>query len=53
LSGTFDLDTNPYGLIAAAFFGLTPALLLSGLQQRVEQYRTDLNKSEASESQAT
>jgi hypothetical protein len=47
LNDTFDLETNPYGLVAAAFFGLTPALLLSSLQQRVDQYRADLSKSTA------
>jgi hypothetical protein len=53
LQETFRLDKNPYGLVAAAFFGLTPSLLLSGLQQRVEQYRTDLSRSDASESQTS
>jgi hypothetical protein len=52
LTDTFDIGQNPYGLVAAAFFGLTPALLLSGLQQRIEQYRTDLGKSGPTESQA-
>jgi hypothetical protein len=52
LPDTFDLGKNPYGLVAAALFGLTPALLLSGIQQRIEQYRTDLGKSGATESQA-
>jgi hypothetical protein len=45
LKTTFDLGENPYGLVAAAIFGLTPALLFAGLRQRVEQYRTDLSKS--------
>jgi hypothetical protein len=52
LMETFDLGQNPYGLVAAAFFGLTPALLLSSLQHRTDQYRTDLSKSGASESHA-
>jgi hypothetical protein len=51
LQTTFDLSKNPYGLVAAAFFGLTPALLLSSLQQRIDQYRTDLSKSGPAESQ--
>lgn len=51
LKGTFDLAKNPYGLVAAGFFGVTPSLLLSGLQQRIEQYKTDLSKSGPSESQ--
>ncbi len=48
LADTFNLHTNPYGLVAAGFFGLTPALVLSSLQQRANQYRTDLSKSAAS-----
>ena len=52
LKETFDLGMNPYGLVAAAFFGLTPALLLSSLQQRIDQYRTDLSKSGPAESQS-
>jgi hypothetical protein len=51
LSQTFDLGANPYGLVAAGFFGLTPALLLAGLQQRIDQYKTDLSKSGSSQSQ--
>ena len=51
LATTFDLAKNPYGLVAAGFFGLTPALLLSGLQHRIDQYRTDLSKSSNGESQ--
>jgi hypothetical protein len=50
LATTFDLAQNPYGLVAAAFFGLAPALLLSGLQQRIDSYRTDLSKSGTGES---
>ena len=53
LDNTFDLSKNPYGLVAAAFFGLTPSLLLSSLQQRVDQYRTDLSKSGPAESHAS
>jgi hypothetical protein len=52
LAKTFDLGKNPYGLVAAGFFGLTPALLLAGLQQRIDQYKTDLSKSGSSQSQA-
>jgi hypothetical protein len=53
LSETFDLGANPYGLVAAAIFGLTPALLFSGLQRRAEQYRTDLSKSDSTEAQGS
>jgi hypothetical protein len=45
LQATFDLASNPYGLVAAAVFGLTPSLLFTGLRDRVEQYRTDLSQS--------
>jgi hypothetical protein len=45
LSATFDLHKNPYGLVAAAIFGLAPGLLLSGLQRRVDQFKTDLSSS--------
>jgi hypothetical protein len=51
LGTTFNLAKNPYGLVAAGFFGLTPALLLAGLQQRIDQYKTDLSKSGSSQSQ--
>lgn len=50
LTTTFDLGKNPYGLVVAAFFGLTPSLLLSSLQQRIDQYRTDLSHASPSES---
>jgi hypothetical protein len=53
LTDTFNLHENPYGLVAAAFFGLTPALLLSSLQHRIDQYRTDLSKSGSAESHTT
>jgi hypothetical protein len=53
LAETFNLSMNPYGLVAAGIFGLTPALLLSSLQQRADQFRTDLSKSGAGESHAS
>jgi hypothetical protein len=43
---------NAYGLVAAAIFGLAPSLLFSGLQQRVDQYQTDLSKSDAGQAPA-
>jgi hypothetical protein len=46
LADTFNLNSNPYGLVAAAFFGLTPSLLLSSLRQRTDQFRTDLSEAE-------
>jgi hypothetical protein len=51
LTETFDVGENPYGLVAAAFFGLTPSLLLSSLQDRINQYRTDLSSSAAGNAQ--
>jgi hypothetical protein len=52
LATSFDLKANPYGLVAAGFFGLTPALLLAGLQQRIDQYKSDLSNSGPSAAQA-
>jgi hypothetical protein len=51
LSDTFSLHNNPYGLVAAGFFGLTPALLLAGLQQRIDQFKGDLSNSGPSAAQ--
>ncbi|MDX6477212.1 MAG: hypothetical protein QOH95_2723, partial [Gaiellaceae bacterium] len=45
LRKTFNVGENPYALVAAGFFGLTPALLLAGLQQRIDQYKSDLSSS--------
>jgi hypothetical protein len=50
LQKTFDLQRNPYGLVAAAIFGLAPSLLLAGLQQRADQYKSDLAHSDTSRS---
>jgi hypothetical protein len=52
LPHTFDVHQNAYGLVAAAIFGLAPSLLFSGLQQRVDQYQTDLSKSDAGQAPA-
>jgi hypothetical protein len=51
LAQTFDLGRNPYGLVASGFFGLTPSLLFTGLQNRIEKYKTDLSSSGSSEAQ--
>lgn len=45
----FDLGQNWFGLVTAAVFGLTPRLLIDGLQGRAEQYKKDLIKSETTE----
>ncbi len=49
--GSPDLSTifsvRPGSLVIAAVFGLTPNLLIQGLQKRAEKYASDLEKSEA------
>jgi hypothetical protein len=52
LISTFNLHTNPYGLVVAGVFGLAPALLFASLQSRTDQYRSDLSNSGAGASQA-
>ncbi len=42
----YDLGKYPFGLIVAAVFGLTPGLLLSGLQQQVNKYKDALTSTE-------
>ncbi len=48
LADIFDLNTNRFGLVVAAIFGLTPELLLSRLRQQTERYKADIRTSEAS-----
>lgn len=43
----FQLTTNPFGLVLAAIFGLTPDLLVSRLQATADRYRDDLASTEA------
>ncbi|HEY3079373.1 MAG TPA: hypothetical protein VGM69_05650 [Chloroflexota bacterium] len=50
LPTAFDLAQRPLNLLTAAVFGLTPGLIVSRLSQQAEQYRTDLNRSKATES---
>jgi hypothetical protein len=38
----FNLDTNRFGLLVAAVFGLTPDLLINRLQGEADRYRTQL-----------
>lgn len=45
----FDMDKFPFALILAAAFGLTPNLLISGLQTQTAKLRSDLRSSEAPE----
>jgi hypothetical protein len=47
VSAIFNLTGRPFGLVIAAIFGLSPATLISRLQQESEQYKTGLKSSEA------
>ena len=38
----FNLETNRFGLLVAAVFGLTPDLLINRLQREADRYRTQL-----------
>jgi hypothetical protein len=49
LSEVFNLGESPENLVVAAVFGLTPTLLIRGLQRRAEQYKEDLKTTEAGE----
>lgn len=42
LETVFDLDKNPFGLVLAAVFGLTPDLLINRLQGEADKYKADL-----------
>jgi hypothetical protein len=48
LHRTFSVKHNPYGLVAAGIFGLTPSALLAGLEARADKYKSDLAHSDAS-----
>jgi hypothetical protein len=52
LPTAFDLGQRPLNLLTAAVFGLTPGLLVSRLSQQAEQYRSDLQRSRATEGAA-
>lgn len=49
MSDVFNLGGSPENLVVAAVFGLTPTLLIRGLQRRAEQYKEDLKTTEAGE----
>ncbi len=49
-SALFSLD--PRLLLAAAIFGVTPNLVIKGLQQKADEYATELKSSTASKMQA-
>ncbi len=46
LTDIYNVDTNPFGIVLAMIFGLTPGLLVSRLAQGIEQYKIDLHSSE-------
>jgi hypothetical protein len=48
LQKLLDLNAQPFSLVLAAIFGLSPTVLISRLQQEAEQYKADLKGSEAS-----
>ena len=48
LTQIFSLGSNPAGFVAAALFGLTPALLISYLQSQTSKLNQALTSSEAS-----
>jgi hypothetical protein len=48
LKDIYNLDQNPAGLLIAAIFGLTPALLIDQLGRQAERYKADLRSSESS-----
>ncbi len=45
LTEVFDISDNPLGLLAAAVFGFTPALLATSLQSRAEKWKQELKSS--------
>jgi len=50
LDQIFNLTNHAEYLVVAAVFGLTPSLLMSGLQKQAESYKADLKSSEPAES---
>jgi hypothetical protein len=49
LDQIFNLSAHPEYLVVAAVFGLTPTLLMAGLQRQAESYKADLKSSEPAE----
>jgi hypothetical protein len=49
LEDIFNLGRNAFGLVVAAIFGLAPNLVISALQQRIDEYKADLKSTEAPE----
>ena len=50
LDQIFNLTNHAEYLVVAAVFGLTPSLLMAGLQRQAESYKADLKSSEPAES---
>ncbi len=50
LDQIFNLTNHAEYLVVAAVFGLTPSLLMAGLQKQAESYKADLKSSEPAES---
>jgi hypothetical protein len=46
LVAIFDVDQNPFGLLVAAVFGLTPGLLVEQLSDRARQYQAELQSTD-------
>jgi hypothetical protein len=42
----FDLGDNPFGLVIAAIFGLSPTALISRLQSESEKYKSAIQSSQ-------
>lgn len=47
MSAVFDVGRNPFGLLVAATFGLTPDLLVDRLQHQADRFRRDLSSTNA------
>jgi hypothetical protein len=53
LGDIFNMSQTPFGIVLAAIFGVSPAALISRLQQEAEQYKTDLKSTGATTSGPT
>ena len=50
ISSIFALGQNPYGIVFAAIFGLSPSLLIGAIGKAADQYKLDIRNSEAAQS---
>jgi hypothetical protein len=48
LADIFNLNTDRFGIVVAALFGLTPQLLINRLQDMAAQYKSDIGSTQAS-----